>query len=928
MRFLQSNYYTDDYINNSYKIVDINDISDQSSVRNFALGYLTDINRLSNTTDPSVFRTIEIDGAYLDLTYLYIPFSYAPGINCLNIDGSNTAGRINLNKYLLKTGVVTSLAYKSSGDPTAGQGGSNGTTGYTRVFYNYGIYASDAVLIIKSYVKIANRLADYYNISADEFESTEFVKNNSCFVSYKKCKILTYSLKPAFGNYPERLECLILASAQNFEYLEDFSADVFYSAIDQDYYADAAFTQQLNLRVKFDYFPFIVLNESTILHGPVFQKLDITTDVNLDTTGDLVNEDSYVSICNFTSEQSVPPPAGTGTIFCSLTDANTAVVNYGGKAYYFLDTQICGASPKTVLGVISLKDYKALQLYKDFTVLSSVYVDIYAYNFRYIKYRKNSSYYNFQDNGSVATTTVKYSSQALDFTKYFCLKEQNDGLNNVIISAISFSFLIYKIATTDADATQYILNVPIEVLSPRYLGAEEKSATKLIIKTDYATRISYYFGDDASKAVSVSITTDTADGTNQQTEIDITGKTGDVHIDVFNYFYDVDSGEREIYSSKGNTYQIERDLVIPTFTFSIKQGGSTASFYDESDLTTSINQINITDATQASFNNYILFSDYSNLGDFEFVLTFSLPATSSFVSLTLGNSQFPLNSNVTSGVGSSISKLNLFKLAKSDGSININFSLDARIQYSLPFKFKNYSTNSPICDPISAPSILLKNTEGSAEFSFNYKYSDSILYSLIDNNDNVLYGPISILEAYSDSLATYFVNGTYRSRSVKISNFPVLDDVSSIRARVVLKNINSSREEVEVTTTSTAYSSIPQKLNRDQPAKILFFSDEAMSNPVSAINKDVLYYAFLQLYDLDGNPISSANYGNYISTNPPPKFILIESTNDNNVDLEGVTLSKKNDYLYSFKIPTSSPFNDDALVLDALYLPIIDLDQK
>jgi hypothetical protein len=116
-------------------------------------------------------------------------------------------------------------------------------------------------------------------------------------------------------------------------------------------------------------------------------------------------------------------------------------------------------------------------------------------------------------------------------------------------------------------------------------------------------------------------------------------------------------------------------------------------------------------------------------------------------------------------------------------------------------------------------------------------------------------------------------------------------------------------------------------LNRETPAEILFFSDQAMTTAVSTINKDILYYAFLQLYDVGGNAINSANYGNYISTNPPPTFVMIESNGDN-VDLEGVILNKINDYLYSFKIPTNSSFNDEAFVIDALYLPIIDLSQK
>jgi hypothetical protein len=923
MKFLQATYYTDEYINNSYKIVDINDFNSQSSVRNFALGYLTDINKLQNILDITSSRQVTIDGANLDITYLYVPFSYKPGVDCLNIDSSLTTDKINLTRSFVKSGIITSFPYATE---SAGSG-SNGSGGFLKSLYSYAIYISDGILVEKSYINIGNRLSDYYRISADEFASTEFIKQNASFANYRKCKILTYTLKPITGNYPAKIECLILASLQTFDYLEDFSADVFYSSVNQDYYADAAFTKELNLRAKYDYFPYLILNESSILHGPVSQKLDITTDATLETVSDLINAESYVSICDFASEQSDPPPAGSGTIFCSLSDVGRAIVNYGGKAYYFLDTQICGSTPKTVMAIFSLKDYENLKIYKDFTVLNSVLVDIYAYNFRYIKYKKGDTFYNFLDNGSVASTTIKYSGQALDFAKYFSLKEQNDGNNNITISAISFNFLIYKSATSDTDATQYILDVPITALSPRYLGAEEKSATKLIIKTSYATRISYYFGDDPTTAVSVNITNDTADGSNQETEIDISGITGDVHIDLFNYLYDVDSGERDLYSSKGNSYKIERDLIVPTFNFSIKQGGTTASFYEESNPASSINQINITDANQSSFNNYILYSDYTNTGDFEFILTFTLPSTSTFVALYLGDSSFPLSAKVQSGVGSVITKLNLFKLAKSDGSIDITFSLDGRIQYVLPFKFKNYSSNSPACDPIAAPEVTLKNTEASAEFSFSYRYSDIILYSILDNNSNVLYGPIQIIEPYSASLVSYFTSGTTKSRSIKISNFPVLDSSISMKVRVVVKNINSSRDEVEVTVDSSTFAAIPQKLSRTTPAKILFFSDQAMTTPVETINKNVLYYAFFQLYDVDDVAINTANYGNYISINPAPKFVMVEST-DGNIDLQGVTLTRINDYLYSFKIPVDSPFNDEAFVLDVLYLPIIDLEQK
>ena len=95
-----------------------------------------------------------------------------------------------------------------------------------------------------------------------------------------------------------------------------------------------------------------------------------------------------------------------------------------------------------------------------------------------------------------------------------------------------------------------------------------------------------------------------------------------------------------------------------------------------------------------------------------------------------------------------------------------------------------------------------------------------------------------------------------------------------------------------------------------------------LGTEVTYISRGVTYYAFLQLKDVNGTDILPANYGNYISTNPSPEFKAIESQ-DLNEDLNGVSVTKINDYLYSFKISPSSPFNDSAFVLDITYSPII-----
>ena len=127
---------------------------------------------------------------------------------------------------------------------------------------------------------------------------------------------------------------------------------------------------------------------------------------------------------------------------------------------------------------------------------------------------------------------------------------------------------------------------------------------------------------------------------------------------------------------------------------------------------------------------------------------------------------------------------------------------------------------------------------------------------------------------------------------------------------------------------STAFS-MPKKLNEKTPAKIKFYSDQAMGpgTEVSFISKGVTYYAFLQLIDFDGSDVLVGDYADYISTNPAPKFTpidIIESDQDVNNDLIGVSVIRINDYLYSFNISAQSGFDDSSFVLGVTYSPILD----
>ena len=146
-----------------------------------------------------------------------------------------------------------------------------------------------------------------------------------------------------------------------------------------------------------------------------------------------------------------------------------------------------------------------------------------------------------------------------------------------------------------------------------------------------------------------------------------------------------------------------------------------------------------------------------------------------------------------------------------------------------------------------------------------------------------------------------------------------------MKVKVTAGNLNSSFDLTEVSLQSST-TSLPQQLNSQTPAQVKFYYDELMSvENTTYISRGVTYYAFLQLKDVNGADILPANYGSYISLNPPPEFKAVESqeSQDPNEDLNGVSVTKINNYLYSFKISPLSPFNDSAFVLDITYSPII-----
>jgi hypothetical protein len=324
----------------------------------------------------------------------------------------------------------------------------------------------------------------------------------------------------------------------------------------------------------------------------------------------------------------------------------------------------------------------------------------------------------------------------------------------------------------------------------------------------------------------------------------------------------------------------------------VYRNGSLFSFRDETD--SSISVIGLTDCTQDSFGNYSVASDYSDV-TYGFKLTFTLPAGYSEMWLKIGSLDAR---NITSAETVTLNKADLYKLLGSGGKIEIVALLQNKTPFIMPFTFFNYSASAPFGSVTEQLKAVVGSLDSSATFSFNYQYASEIEYRIVNESNTVLHGPI--LEA-----VTY--SATSELKDVQTDKFSTSNGWSSLTAIIRIVNRGSiyphNKAYLEIST--AGFANTFGMLSRTKSAEVKFYSDSAKTIVPTIVNRGETVYAFLQLYDFNNLEILVADYPAYISTLTPPKFELIESA-DNNLDLEGVTLVRIDDYFYSFVIDRKS----------------------
>lgn len=847
------------------------------------------------------------DGNTFDISNLYLSSEYKD-VNSKCLDTMNIMGNAQLRSGFLYREDI-------SGDDASG--------------FNVEANTTIGIVVNKAYHKMlpsgdgSSATMVSINMADDEISK---VPTNNMYINYSNCIIVNFKISPIDQLNIFSYISLIIIENKNSDYLEDFSSQFYYDPATQRYYLDTLLTE-CSIVVSDNFFPYILSVSSSswvtksTFHGSVKLQLESKNDTTLDNVSSEISY-PYVDIC-----KSSTTVGANNTISCTSNPGQVSV-NVGGVIKLFDDQQICpiGGTAKTVIAVFSLKALGLLTLYEDFSSVTTVKADVWGYNFRYIKYEQGTSYYPFKDNGSVTSATIIYINETLDLSKFFSVREESDGLvlsDSGKIVAITLKFKIYKIAEIDGDATDYSIDVPVNVLLPQIVSIDEDAqANQITIKTNYATRLAYGFNEEANSSINI---TDTADGTNQITTISSSGKFGYFHCKAFNYYYDFNGLTRPLYSSEEMSLDLIRSITIPSFTLAVKIGGSTKTIYTQSGASSS--SLSFTDLSQDQIDNYFVYSDYiTNTGSYSFILTYSLTGTKySSMFLKFGNDP-TLNAMVlASGTASfTISKKDLFESLDNKNQIILSFLANGEVPFNFTFTFLNTSqANSPVCNAFSLSRVQISYPKASISFTLQYTYADEVEYRVIDQDNNSLYS-ILIKERFRD-IESYFLSGATRQRSVQINDLTIPKSATSLRVSATVRNLYSASNPIKIEDTKVSSPDylLPLLISA---AEVLLYSDDTLTNEITEIVKGEYFWAFLQIKDIDGNIVlnPNTNYSSYIAGGYQPEIFILESTGDENNDLEGVISERVDKYTFKFKINNGSKFNDTNAVFQAKYIPIID----
>ena len=867
-----------------YKIVSSTTLANEDELKHLCEAFLGD----QGIAYKSNQETFSQDGV-VDIDLLYCEFGYQVGVDAVPENQSLLVPDENgYNSYVDSAELVGKDFLSGSELPPD----SEYTTSYS---FSSRIYKS--IYINRYYYNLANKKCFNQRNTGSPLPNDDTV-----YVNYSDAKFVSFLVTPNDGN-PSYLLNLVFISSDQLEYQEDFSSR-FYTSAGQ-YYASSAL-DTLYLRVMEHFFPFLVLKRSDVVHGSVFDSLNATLNP-IDW-----NSENYVSIEPFDFTEPVLP-----IMSCVLDDSGArngyVSIVYGDEVISESATQLCGETAATRFLFVKPTSDQPLTLYKDFSSIIDYYADLYLYNARYVKYRKTVSnadtYYAFLDNSSLATSTVKFASQALDITKYSSIKEDPDGGG---ISSICLTFIAYYASQTEATALRNELIIPVWAQSPT-IESLGQLGDQIVVTTNYATHLVYYFGDDPNTATTVAIT-DSADGLTQVTNVSAVGQVGTFTAKAYNYLYTLpeiaEDETKNLYITSDHVLNLAGTISVASFSFNVKVSGVNQTIYSTTDPSST--SLSFNPLLQNSFGSYWILAPYTTTTDYVFTYSFTL-STGETLAFVVGGFSYDL----TSGTGVPISRNDLFVALSSDKywTPDLKLVLDEAIEFKVPVRFLSTSANAPTVTSITTPVVNLTENSATATFSISHQYSSRIRYTIKNEKGSVLYSAETESRDYP-TLQPYFSAGSTETVDVVTGEFSV-GASESIFVIVEVFNFNASGVEVSASSTSSSVALI-KKLREVDPARFIFYSDQAKTTQVTKMSKGVTYYAFLQLVASDGTDLATASYGDYIDTDSL-SISAVESADDN-IDIDaGVSVIDLGNYLYSIKVNADSEFNDTNFSMSATF---------
>lgn len=864
------------YIKDIYNTDEFNSTNmlNNSDIKNFYYNIILESLNLTNTAQINQAFKYSLQQLKSDFKDLYILSRYRNPSqkSCVSISSDGT---INTSD-LIGNFKIYNAGKESLDTITFGIDGSNTFTDDRASNVYAEVREYDGIFLSKSFVQLSQVTTEAYPWDYDGSSYSDI--SEKILTSFYKCKVYVYVVKNfdfSINQYYYSTYILILRNISNeYQYAQDFTSVT-------------SFSTASSLLLNKIFYPFsVIVDSETIEKG---QLIDAAlSNLSFDFPSICLGANGKIN--TDTSSDTL----ALNTMACDL-GGNIMIQYSGGPVIKLRDDQLCSGATKVAFVRVDNVNSDQVFLYKDLPNLTNA-LNVYAYNFSYVKYIKaDGSTENLVGSAPVKTTTQRYQNQTLKTANYFAYNFDSS------YGSQSFTFSYKFQADNGSNTTDYLVDFRPTVKIP-VVKLNLLSDDKVQVISDYGTSITYYFEGGESFTQSI---TDSADGTNQISTISTVGKYGTLHVEVRNYFYDLDTEASGIFAAS-DSIEIKKNITIDSLQLRLYRGLSLATFYDSNGA--ALTEISGTNFSQGAALNYTYYRSFNTSTDVRFRLNYTFSEAlflrvGSYDAVQLASADYFI-----------LTLDELYAALDQDGKINIAVILQDGTEFIFPFYFKTTYTTTPTVSSVTIDSVLFQDSStASVTFSCSYSLTDKIQYEIKDQSGNTL-DSLYITTPYSASSASQTITVDYLPIS-KTSSITIKITAFSLSASAGIETVRSA------TLTSSSYS-FPLRLSSEEPAVVKFYSDLALTTVADKLKKGEKLYAKLQLKDINNTIINTADYYKYIQVDPTSLTFGVAGFLDVNAEVNGVTFSKVSDYVYSLLISADTSFSENEITVNVNYIPL------